>query len=86
MPATTNLLGLEPLRRPGKDWTARLPPGSPSADPNMVAQPYADPGYAMPNAFVGNLNQAPGQEVGGALPASLLDYINLLRNQGNSNV
>jgi hypothetical protein len=54
------------------DWTARLPPGSPSADPGMIAQPYADPGYGMPNAYVGNLNQAPGLVVGGALRANAL--------------
>lgn len=52
------------------DFTARLPPGSPRGDPGMVVQPYTDPGYGMPNAFVGNLNQAPGQVVGGALPVN----------------
>ena len=52
------------------DWTARLPPGSPSADQGMAVQPYADPGYGMPNAYVGNLNQSPGQTVGGYLPTS----------------
>ena len=77
---------LDPALRQKKDWTDRLPAGSPSADPAMVATPSVDPGYAMPNAFVGNLNQAPGQVVGGTLPASLLDYINLLRSQDNSNV
>jgi hypothetical protein len=54
------------------DWTARLPPGSPGADQGMVAQPYADPGYGMPNAYVGNLNQAPGMAVGGYLPVNAL--------------
>ena len=54
------------------DWTARLPPGSPGADQGMVAQPYADPGYGMPNAFVGNLNQSPGMNVGGYLPVNAL--------------
>jgi len=44
--------------------------GIANADPGMVAQPYADPGYAMPNADVGNLNQAPGQDVTGTLPAA----------------
>lgn len=43
-----------------------------NADPNMVATPYADPGNAMPNVDQGNLNQAPGQEVNGLLPASSL--------------
>lgn len=38
----------------------------------MVVQPYADPGYGMPNAMVGNLNQSPGQEVGGWLRANAL--------------
>ena len=66
------------------DFTSRLPPATASADPNMVASPYADPGYAMPNVDLGNLNQAPGQEVSGWLPASaqmnplLLRYLYLL--------
>jgi hypothetical protein len=38
----------------------------------MVVQPYVDPGYGMPNAFVGNLNQAPGLDVGGWLRANAL--------------
>ena len=61
-----------PYRPPpsANDWTARLPPGSPSADPGMVVQPYADPGYGMPNPYIGNLNQAPGVAVGGYLQAS----------------
>lgn len=58
------------------DWTARLPPGSPGADQGMVAQPYADPGYSMPNAFVGNLNQSLGQTVGGYLPVNALQPAN----------
>ena len=41
-----------------------------NADPGMVVQPYADPGYAMTNVPQGNLNQAPGQEIGGYLPAA----------------
>ena len=52
------------------DWTARLPPGSPSADQGMAVQPYADPGYAMPNPYIGNLNQSPGMAVGGYLQTS----------------
>ena len=63
------------------DWTARLPPGSPGADQGMVAQPYADPGYGMPNAFVGNLNQMPGMAVGGYLPVNALQSID--PNSGN---
>lgn len=47
-----------------------------TADPGMVAQPYADPGYAMPNADIANLNQAPGQEVSGWLPASAQPDVN----------
>jgi hypothetical protein len=62
------------------DWTSRLPPGSPSADTGMVVQPYADPGYGMPNAFVGNLNQAPGLAVGGALRANVLQSIDSISN------
>ena len=58
-----------------KDWTARLPPGSPGADTGMVVQPYADPGYGMPNAFVGNLNQSPGLVVGGVLRANALQGV-----------
>jgi hypothetical protein len=55
------------------DFAGRLGnirPGSISADPGMVVQPPVDPGYAMPNAHVGNLNQTPGQAVGGWLPAA----------------
>jgi hypothetical protein len=57
------------------DWTARLPPGSPSADPGMVVLPYTDPGYGMPNADIGNLNQSPGLAVGGALRANVLQSV-----------
>jgi hypothetical protein len=56
------------------DFTSRLQtmrPAVDNADPRMVVKPYADPGYAMPNPNLGNLNQAPGQEVGGTLPANL---------------
>jgi hypothetical protein len=56
-------------QQPG--FTGRLPPAVGNADPRMVAQPGADPGYAMPNVAPGNLNQAPGQAVGGTLPAGL---------------
>ena len=56
------------------DWTTRLGHqprrGREYADPGMVAQPGADPGYGMPNAYVGNLNQAPGIATQGWLPAS----------------
>src|SRR4029077_4095281 len=41
-----------------------------NANPGMVAQPYADPGYGMPVPDMGNLNQAPGLEIPGTLPAS----------------
>ena len=41
-----------------------------TADPRMTVQPYADPGNAMPNADMGNLNQSPGLVVPGTLPAS----------------
>lgn len=47
-----------------------------SADPGMVAQPYADPGYSMPNVDYGNLNQSPGQSVGGWLPVNALQAVN----------
>jgi hypothetical protein len=57
------------------DWTARLPPGSPGADTGMVVQPYTDPGYGMPNPYIGNLNQAPGVAVGGALRANALQSV-----------
>lgn len=71
--STTNLLGLPDQQLasmyPSGMGRALPPPGNPGADPGMVAQPYADPGYAMPNAFVGNLNQAPGQTIGGTLRA-----------------
>jgi hypothetical protein len=59
---------------PAGDWTARLGAnrsGDPNADPRMIAQPPTDPGYAMPNADVGNLNQMPGVEVSGWLPANV---------------
>jgi hypothetical protein len=52
-----------------QDFTGRLPPAVSNADPGMVVQPGADPGYRMPNALEGNLNQSPGQIVGGWLPA-----------------
>jgi len=54
---------------PGLDFTGRLPPAVGSADPRMIVQPPIDPGYAMPNANIGNLNQMPGVEVSGALRA-----------------
>jgi hypothetical protein len=38
----------------------------------MAVQPYADPGYGMPNPYIGNLNQSPGQVVGGYLLANQL--------------
>jgi hypothetical protein len=57
-------------RRAAGDWTDRLPPAAGSADPNMVAQPYANPGYAMPSVDQGNLNQSPNQQVLGYLPAA----------------
>ena len=52
-----------------RDFTDRLPAGVYDADERMVVQPYADPGYAMTNVYEGNLNQSPGQIVGGYLPA-----------------
>ena len=58
---------------PNGDWTARLGVnrgGQPAADPAMVVQPTNDPGYAMPNVDIGNLNQSPGQVVTGWLPAN----------------
>ena len=65
-----------PMRkaREPDDFTARLSQqirrAIGSADRGMVVQPYADPGYAMPNVDVGNLNQMPGQEVSGWLPSA----------------
>jgi hypothetical protein len=67
--AISGLLGSAVSSAP--DWTDRLPPAVGTADPGMVVQPYADPGYAMPNADVGNLNQSPNQEVLGYLQAAL---------------
>ena len=61
------------LAPPPRDFTDRLPAGVYNADERMVVQPYADPGYAMPNASEGNLNQSPGQVVGGYLPAGGAD-------------
>ena len=58
------------------DFTHRLQtmrPATEGADPRMVAQPPIDPGYAMPNVDLGNLNQMPGQDVSGWLPSSLTD-------------
>jgi hypothetical protein len=65
----TNRL-MAPLLSPQQDWTAQLPPGQPGADPNMVAQPTVDPGYGLHNTPLGNLNQSPGQTIGGYLPAN----------------
>jgi hypothetical protein len=46
--------------------------GVSNADPGMVVQPYVDPGYAMPNADEGNLNQSMQArlEVGGVQPVA----------------
>jgi hypothetical protein len=59
--------------QPPQDWRGRLKDmrgqAYGDADPRMVVQPYADPGYRMPNTGEGNLNQSPGQEIGGWLPA-----------------
>jgi hypothetical protein len=44
----------------------------------MVVTPYTDPGYGMPNPYIGNLNQAPGMAVGGYLLANQL----MAPNQG----
>jgi hypothetical protein len=76
---------------PAGDWTARMGAnrGDPNADPRMVVQPSNDPGYAMPNADMGNLNQMPGVEVSGWLPANMSpndpayeQWLRLLRQQG----
>jgi hypothetical protein len=53
----------------------------------MVAQPDVDPGYGLHNTPLGNLNQSPGQEVGGWLPAGmtqddLLRALQMLQTQG----
>ena len=62
---------------PRDDWTARLMsrgirPGDPYADTAMagavVPRPETDPGIT--NVYQGNLNQSPGQIVGGWLPAN----------------
>jgi hypothetical protein len=67
----SGLLG-DALGGGGDDFTTRLRRrhGVASADPGMVAQPPVDPGYAMPNVDLGNLNQMPGQDVSGWLPTS----------------
>jgi hypothetical protein len=69
-----------------RDFAARLETmrgrGVAGADPGMVVQPPVDPGYAMPNAFEGNLNQSPGLEVGGWLPARNALLLELLRRYG----
>jgi len=70
MPVPLNRL-MAPLLTPQGDFTSRLPPAQSTADPNMVAQPQVDPGYGLHNTPLGNLNQAPGQEVGGWLPAGV---------------
>jgi hypothetical protein len=44
-----------------------------------------DPGYGMPNPDRGNLNQAPGQTVGGWLPVNALgppNFAEALRQLG----
>ena len=68
-PATQSTQQRRGQSQPG-DFTSRLPAADPNVDQSMVVQPYADPGYGMPNASEGNLNQSPGQTVGGYLPAS----------------
>lgn len=59
------------------DWThrqmERWDKGNPDTDRAMIVQPATDPGYAMPNASQGNLNQMPGVEVPGFIPVSLLN-------------
>ncbi len=57
------------------DFTGRLPPAVARADPRMIRQPSSDPGYAMPNPDVGNLNQRPGIEVSGTLGAARGGYL-----------
>ena len=56
-----------------RDFTDRLPAGVYDADERMVVQPTVDPGYAMTNVYEGNLNQSPGQIVGGYLKAGGAD-------------
>ena len=62
-----------PVPRPRDDWAAHLgtvrPPDD-GVDQNMIAYPPNYPGYTIPNVSQGNLNQAPGQIVGGYLPAA----------------
>ena len=76
---------------PPNDWTARLGQQPHHArgnvDPGMVAQPNVDPGYGLHNTPLGNLNQSPGLEVGGWLPAGmtqddLLRALQMLQTQG----
>jgi hypothetical protein len=55
----------------GTDFTGRLPPSAPSADPRMVVAPTVNPGYAMPIPDDANTIQGPNVPVTGTLPASL---------------
>jgi hypothetical protein len=67
------------------DFTGRLPSAVPNADQGMIVQPSLDPGYGMPNPDRGNLNQAPGQTVGGWLPVNALgppNFAEALRQLG----
>jgi len=66
MPFNPNRLFGMPLPN---TFVNRLPHGIDAADPGMVAPPVADPGYAMPNADMSNLNQSLGYPVQGTLPA-----------------
>ena len=50
----------------------------------MVAAPPVDPGYAMPNVDMGNLNQSPNQTVTGWLPANVLRALHVLSSSGRS--
>lgn len=75
-----------PLRFPPApdDFTSRLPQASAGADPGMVVQPYIDLGYGLHNTPLGNLNQSPGQVVGGYLPASFQGAPNYQQQQQNA--
>jgi hypothetical protein len=69
------------------DWITRLPtrpdrPWQPDVDHPMIVQPTVDPGYAMPNAPMENLNSMPGAEVQGALPVNVTRALQALIARG----
>ena len=55
--AWNRLMAGQAMPNPNGDFTDRLPPAAPHADPSMVVQPNDLLNYATPNIYVGNLNQ-----------------------------